>query len=90
VVSITPWLLYPRERASGTHWIGGWVGPRDILDVVVKRKIPAPAGNKLYPIAIFSSLDLSPICRTQMSSEYIIFISFFNFAKLLSYICRSQ
>jgi len=29
-----------RERAPGTHWIGGWVGPRDSLDVVVKRKDP--------------------------------------------------
>jgi hypothetical protein len=28
----------PGERALGTHWIGGWVGPRAILDVVVKRK----------------------------------------------------
>jgi hypothetical protein len=32
----------PRERAPGTPWIGGWVGPRAILDVVVKRKIPSP------------------------------------------------
>jgi hypothetical protein len=32
----------PREGAPGTHWIGGWVGPRAILDVVVKRKIPSP------------------------------------------------
>jgi hypothetical protein len=30
----------PRERASGTHWIGGWAGPRAVLDAVVKRKIP--------------------------------------------------
>jgi hypothetical protein len=29
-----------RETALGTHWIGGWVGPRAVLDVVVKRKIP--------------------------------------------------
>jgi hypothetical protein len=28
-----------RERAPGTHWIGGWVGPRTVLDAVVKRKI---------------------------------------------------
>jgi hypothetical protein len=28
-----------RERAPGTHWIGGWVGPRAFLDAVVKRKI---------------------------------------------------
>jgi hypothetical protein len=33
----TPW-----ERAPGTHWIGGWVGPRTVLDAVVKRKIPSP------------------------------------------------
>jgi hypothetical protein len=32
----------PKERASGTHWIGGWVGPRAVLDAVVKRKIPSP------------------------------------------------
>jgi hypothetical protein len=33
---------YPRERAPGTHWIGGRVGPRAVLDAVVKRKIPSP------------------------------------------------
>jgi hypothetical protein len=31
----------PRERALGTHWIGGWVGPKACLDAVVKRKIPS-------------------------------------------------
>jgi hypothetical protein len=33
--------LPPGERAPGIHWIGGWVGPRAILDTVVKRKIPS-------------------------------------------------
>jgi hypothetical protein len=28
----------PGERAPGTHWIGGWVGPRTGLDAV-KRDI---------------------------------------------------
>jgi hypothetical protein len=37
-----PAALPPRERAPGTHWIGGWVGPRAVPDVVVKRKIPSP------------------------------------------------
>jgi hypothetical protein len=37
-----PGCFTPRERASGTHWIGGWVGPRVILDAVAKRKIPSP------------------------------------------------
>jgi hypothetical protein len=31
----------PREKAPGTHWIGGWVGPRAVLGAVVKRKIPS-------------------------------------------------
>jgi hypothetical protein len=25
----------PRERASGTHWIEGWVGPRAVRDRVI-------------------------------------------------------
>jgi hypothetical protein len=37
-----PCRFNPRERAPGTHWIGGWVGPRADLDAVVKRKIPSP------------------------------------------------
>jgi hypothetical protein len=32
----------PRERAPGTHLIGGWVGPRAGLEAVVKRKFPSP------------------------------------------------
>jgi hypothetical protein len=38
-----PGHFTPRERAPGTHWIGGWVGPRAVLDPVVKRKIPSPS-----------------------------------------------
>jgi hypothetical protein len=37
----------PRERAPGAHWIGGWVGPRAVLDAVAKRKFPAPPGIEL-------------------------------------------
>jgi hypothetical protein len=32
----------PRERAPGTHWIGGWLDPRAGLDAVVKKKVPSP------------------------------------------------
>jgi hypothetical protein len=32
----------PRERAPGTHWIGGWAGPRAVPDAVVKRKPRTP------------------------------------------------
>jgi hypothetical protein len=37
-----PGSLTPRERFRGTHWTGGWVDPRAVLDAVVKRKIPSP------------------------------------------------
>jgi hypothetical protein len=37
-----PGRFTSRARVSGTHWIGGLVGPRDVLDMVVKRKIPSP------------------------------------------------
>jgi hypothetical protein len=37
-----PGRFIPRERAPGTRWIGGWMGPRVGLDAVVKRKIPTP------------------------------------------------
>jgi hypothetical protein len=42
----------PRERAPDTHWIGGWVGPRAVLDAVVRRKIPSPCweSNPRTPI----------------------------------------
>jgi hypothetical protein len=38
VVSITSWLLYPRERPS-THCTGGWVGPRAGLDMCKKSRL---------------------------------------------------
>jgi hypothetical protein len=37
LASFTPQALYPGERAPGTHWIGGWVGPRAGLNAVAKR-----------------------------------------------------
>jgi hypothetical protein len=48
-----PAALLPMERAPGTNWIGGWVGPRAVLDEVVKRKIPSPRreSNSRTPIA---------------------------------------
>jgi hypothetical protein len=42
-----PGRFTPRERAPGTHWIGGWVGLRATLDAVVKRKFSIP--NRVTP-----------------------------------------
>jgi hypothetical protein len=34
----------PRERAPGTHWTGGWVGPKAGMDNMQKRKFLPPLG----------------------------------------------
>jgi hypothetical protein len=36
-----PGLFTPKERAPSTHWIVSWVGPRAVLEAVVKRKTPS-------------------------------------------------
>jgi hypothetical protein len=44
----------PGERASGTHWIGDWVGYRTDLDDVERRKVLPLPGIKLsavHPVA---------------------------------------
>jgi hypothetical protein len=50
--ALRPSCFTPRERAPDTHWIGAWVGPRPILDMAVKRKIPSPCweSNPRTPI----------------------------------------
>jgi hypothetical protein len=39
----------PRDTASGTHWIEGWVGPRAGLDAVVRRTIHSPCRDSNSP-----------------------------------------
>jgi hypothetical protein len=47
-------LPLPKERTPRNHGIGGWVGPRAVLDAVVKRKIPSPRreSNPRTPIVL--------------------------------------
>jgi hypothetical protein len=43
VVSVTPRpCFYPQETTPGTHWTGGWVGPRAGLDTEDRGKILFP------------------------------------------------
>jgi hypothetical protein len=56
-----PGRFIATERTAGTHWIGGWVGPRADLEAVLKRKLPrAPAENRTPIIRSSSpqSLDI--------------------------------
>jgi hypothetical protein len=32
-------MLYPQGKDTGTHWIGGWMGPRAGLDAVARGKL---------------------------------------------------
>jgi hypothetical protein len=45
-----PGRYTPEERASGTHWIGGWVGPRAGVDDVEKRKFLTLLGLEFRPL----------------------------------------
>jgi hypothetical protein len=40
--ALCPGRFTPKERPPGTHWLGGWVGPRAGLDTVSRRKFPSP------------------------------------------------
>jgi hypothetical protein len=51
-VGFMPRTLYPRERAPANHWIGGWVGHRNGLDDVRKRKFLTLPGLELQPLAL--------------------------------------
>lgn len=41
MVSFSPWPPYTR-RSPSTHWIEGWVDPRDSLDDVTNRNLTLP------------------------------------------------
>jgi hypothetical protein len=62
----------PRERAPGTHWIGGWVGPRAVLDAVMKRKIPSsrwesnPGTPIFQPVAQRYPGSLNRVCSLKL------------------------
>jgi hypothetical protein len=41
---------HPKERAPGTHWMGGWVDPRAGLEDLEKRKFLTLTGLELRPL----------------------------------------
>jgi hypothetical protein len=77
----SPAALPPRERTSGTPWVGGWVGTRAGLDEEVKRKIPSPAVTRtadhparspaLYHLA---RLLFKKLIVTQLVKKYPLFM----------------
>jgi hypothetical protein len=53
----------PRERTLGTHWIGGWVGPRTGQDAVMKKRysqaLPVLEPPIIHPVAQPYTIELS-------------------------------
>jgi hypothetical protein len=46
-----PGRFTPEERASGTHWIGGWVDPRTDMDDMENRKFLTLPGLELQSLS---------------------------------------
>jgi hypothetical protein len=55
-LDLGPGRFTPRERAPGTHWIGGWVDPRASLDDVENRDFLTLPGFELGRPACSRSL----------------------------------
>jgi hypothetical protein len=73
-----PGRFTPKERAPGTHWIGGWVGPRAVLDAVVKRKIPSPCreSNPRTPIVQLVAQRYTDWATTALYGYVLALINF--------------
>jgi hypothetical protein len=72
-----PGRFTPGERASSTHWRGGWVGPRTGPDAVEERKIPSPRQESnlrtptiVQPAAPKTSSWRSALVRTGTTSSF--------------------
>jgi hypothetical protein len=51
-----PRRFTPRERAAGTHWIGGWVGRRAVLDATVAALYLEHHLNEDYAGKVFRNI----------------------------------
>jgi hypothetical protein len=65
-----PGRFTSRERVPGTHWIGGWVGPRAVLDAWFGEKFPVPVGSQTPEPQ--SSSPLPSAIPTELSRLLII------------------
>jgi hypothetical protein len=72
-----PCRFTPSERASGTHWIGGWVSPGGGLDDVENREFLILPGLELWPLSrpvhsqSLSRLMSWSICSVRDVSEIV-------------------
>jgi hypothetical protein len=79
----------PKERAPGTRWIGGWVGPRAILDavmIVIKMLRESKAYKKFCEEFICTYLQCESKCNLMEHSNlcsYTVFLNRFSNVKVV-------
>jgi hypothetical protein len=78
-----PGRFSPRERAPGTYSIGGWMGPRAVLDAVVKRKIPSPRRESNPRTSIVQPIVQSQYRLSCHGSKYRIMQTYAGFRRNL-------
>jgi hypothetical protein len=54
----------PRERAPGTHWIGGWLGPRAVR--IIHKQNPIGKAQEFEQIMTISSVQYSGLNYKQI------------------------
>jgi hypothetical protein len=74
----------PRESAPNTHWIGGWVGRRAVLDAVVEKKILSPRRESnlrttiVQPVAQhYTDWAITALSRKKETFQLRIFMKIF-------------
>jgi hypothetical protein len=73
--TLHPGRLTPSERTSGTYLIGGWVGPRAVLDAVAKRKIPSSRRESNPRTPIVQPVAYS-LYRPSYQGSYFMYVGF--------------
>jgi hypothetical protein len=79
-VSFTPRPLYPRERAPGTHCIGGWVDPRAGLDMAKWKFLtlpgiePRPLSRPARSQSLYRLRYPGSMCSLNIYQYYIFYV----------------
>jgi hypothetical protein len=81
-----PGHFTPKERAPGTDWMGGWVGPRAVLDAMVKKIPSPPPGNRtLEPRSSSPQPSAIPTELSRLLLQYVYRYKSADFSRSAGY-----
>jgi hypothetical protein len=86
-----PSRFTPREGASGTHCIGGWLGPRASRDAMVKREIPTPLSGLKTSISqlLVQRYTAELSCKITCLISHVCHVAVNNCFGYISFLSRS-